>query len=105
MTVTALEQGFPIDLASCYFEVWMLRLAGVFPDLFACSACSAFLDFGAERLMTAGMQGVVCVDCGKGTGNIVLREVVELVAWVLRNGLKPLRFRPQMTKLYETCTN
>src|SRR5215469_9375445 len=39
MIVGALQQGCPIDFAACYFEVWMLRLAGVFPDLFTCSAC------------------------------------------------------------------
>ena len=33
MTAGALEQGCPIEFATCYFEVWMLRLAGVFPDL------------------------------------------------------------------------
>ncbi len=33
MTVRALEQGCPIEFARCYFEIWMLRLAGVFPDL------------------------------------------------------------------------
>ena len=32
MTVRALEQGCPIEFAGCYFEVWMLRLAWVFPD-------------------------------------------------------------------------
>ena len=31
VTVRALEQGCPIEFAACYFEVWMLRLAGVFP--------------------------------------------------------------------------
>src|SRR5205085_12258672 len=44
LTVRALEQGCAIDFASCYFEVWMLRLAGVFPDLFICSACGSPLD-------------------------------------------------------------
>src|SRR5213083_547441 len=34
MMVQALEKDCPLDLAACYFEVWMLRLAGVFPDLF-----------------------------------------------------------------------
>src|SRR5215813_896596 len=34
MTLQALERSCPLDLAACYFEVWMLRLAGIFPDLF-----------------------------------------------------------------------
>src|ERR1044072_4231319 len=49
MTVRALEQGCPVEFAACYFEVWMLRLAGVFPDLFLCSVCTRKLDIGEER--------------------------------------------------------
>src|SRR5262245_34778867 len=49
MAAEALEGGRAIDFVSCYFDVWMLRLAGVFPDLFTCSACSARLNPYGER--------------------------------------------------------
>src|SRR5437867_11688599 len=39
MTVRALEQGWPFGFDRWYVEVWMLRLSGVFPDLFLCSVC------------------------------------------------------------------
>src|SRR5690348_14577264 len=48
-TTQALEAGCPNDFAACYFEVWMLRLAGVFPDLFSCSICSTNLGTDAAR--------------------------------------------------------
>ena len=57
MTVRALEQGCPIDFAACYFEVWMLRLAGVFPDLFACSVCSKHLELDAGQVSGAWSSG------------------------------------------------
>ena len=34
MTLEAIERNCPLNAAACYFEVWMLRLAGMFPDLF-----------------------------------------------------------------------
>src|SRR5919198_6353624 len=60
MTVCALESGCSIDFAACYFEVWMLRLAGVFPDLFVCSICSKVLQSDEERFLAQGLQAVIC---------------------------------------------
>src|SRR5688572_10458504 len=59
----ALEQGCPIDFAACYFEVWMLRLAAVFPDLFACSVCAGDLGTEAARSLATGLQAVMCAGC------------------------------------------
>src|SRR5205809_945895 len=63
MIVVALEQGCAIDFASCYFEVWMLRLAGVFPDLYMCSMCGASLGLHTERFFLTGLQKTVCASC------------------------------------------
>jgi DNA repair protein RecO (recombination protein O) len=87
MTVRALEQGCPIEFAACYFEVWMLRLAGVFPDLFACSVCARHLQSGDERFLSAGLQTVICRDCDHRNTTGILSEVVELVYRILRNPL------------------
>jgi DNA repair protein RecO len=56
MTARALEQGCSIEFAACYFEIWMLRLAGVLPDLFYCSACTRRLEAGDERFLAPGLQ-------------------------------------------------
>src|SRR5215510_12903422 len=63
MTVKALEQGCPLEFAVCYFEVWMLRLAGVFPDLFVCSGCSRPLQSEDVRFLASGLQAVLCSNC------------------------------------------
>jgi DNA repair protein RecO (recombination protein O) len=87
MTVRALEQGCPIEFASCYFEVWMLRLAGVFPDLFVCSVCSKPLQMGDERYLAPGLQSVICVDCEHRNGTGILSDVVDLVFRILKSPL------------------
>jgi DNA repair protein RecO len=87
MTVRALEQGCPIEFASCYFEVWMLRLSGVFPDLFVCSSCSRFMQNQDMRFLAPGLQAVICGDCDHRNTTGILTEVVNLVFRILKNPL------------------
>src|SRR5215510_9249595 len=87
MTVRALEQGCSIEFASCYFEVWMLRLAGVFPDLFFCSMCSRLLEIEDERFLAPGLQAVICGDCDHRSMTGILTEVVDLVHRILKSPL------------------
>jgi DNA repair protein RecO (recombination protein O) len=87
MTVRALEQNCPLEFASCYFEVWMLRLAGVFPDLFACSVCSTPLQIGDERYLSPGLQSVICSACEHRSATSILSEVVDLVFRILKSPL------------------
>lgn len=87
MTVQALEQGCSVEFAACYFEVWMLRLAGVFPDLFSCADCARKLALQEERFMAPGLQAVICNSCDHRVGTGILGEVVELVHWILKSPL------------------
>jgi DNA repair protein RecO (recombination protein O) len=87
MTVRALEQGCPLEFAACYFEVWMLRLAGVFPDLFVCSVCSKPLQAGDERFLAPGLQSVICDACEHRSATGILSEVVDLVFRILKSPL------------------
>jgi DNA repair protein RecO (recombination protein O) len=87
MTVEALMQGCPIEFAACYFEVWMLRLAGVFPDLFVCSTCRTILELEAERFLAPGLQAVICDHCDHRSATGILAEVVALVYRILKNPL------------------
>lgn len=87
MTVRALEQGCSIEFAACYFDVWMLRLAGVFPDLFVCSACSKRLQGDDERFLAPGLQAVICADCDHRSASGLLADVVHLVYRILKSPL------------------
>lgn len=91
MMLQAVKDDCPLDLAACYFEVWMLRLAGVFPDLFRCAACSRPLDTAEERHLARGLQSVLCAACDHGGGVAVLSEVAEVLYWILKNRLEGAR--------------
>lgn len=88
MTLQALEQACPLDIAGCYFEVWMLRLAGVFPDLFVCSACSRRLAEDEDRRLAQGLQAVLCSACDRAGSVAVHAAVPAVLQWVLRNRLE-----------------
>lgn len=87
-TLQALEESCPLDIAACYFEVWMLRLAGVFPDLFACSVCAAALGVEAERFLAAGLQKAICPACNRGDNVKLHDDVPAALHWVLKNKLE-----------------
>ena len=88
MTVRALEQGCPIEYAACYFDMWMLRLAGVLPDLFVCSTCSKRLQTDDARFLAPGLQAVICADCDHRNASGLLSEVVDLVYRILKSPLE-----------------
>jgi DNA repair protein RecO (recombination protein O) len=89
MTLQALEKACPLDTAACYFEVWMLRLAGVFPDLFGCSVCSRRLDEAEERYLARGLQTAICGACDHSQAVALHPEVPPVLHWVLKNRLEP----------------
>jgi DNA repair protein RecO (recombination protein O) len=88
MMVQAASDACPLDIAACYFEVWMLRLAGVFPDLFRCSVCSKSLDVAEERHLARGLQAVICAACDHSNGVALLSDVPVVLYWVLKNRLE-----------------
>jgi len=88
MMLQAVKEEYPLDIAACYFEVWMLRLAGVFPDLFQCSVCAKLMSVAEERHLAKGLQAVVCGTCDHGGGVALLSEVPTVLYWVLKNRLE-----------------
>jgi len=88
MTLEAIEQGCPLSAAACYFEVWMLRLAGMFPDLFMCSVCMRQIETGEDRHLAVGLQAVICSSCDHRDGVGIHPEVPVVLNWVLRNRLE-----------------
>ena len=86
-TLQALERSCPLDVAACYFEVWMLRLAGVFPDLFMCARCSRPLNVDDARHLAPGLQAVICGSCEHRDGVAVHPQVPAVLHWFLKNRL------------------
>jgi DNA repair protein RecO (recombination protein O) len=84
-TLDALLDGVDRDLAARYFEVWVLRLAGVFPQPHECPACGRPLE-GWATLPSSG-ETLLCIDCGGHGGLIVRPETMELLRRVGRLSL------------------
>lgn len=104
MTQQAAEGSCPLEIARCYFEVWMLRLAGVFPDFFRCSVCERVLEQDEERYLARGLQAAICGACDHSGAVSVHPEVAPALNWVLRNRLDddaPRDFERGMKSLRE----
>lgn len=46
---------------TCYFEVWLLRLAGFFPDISRCRKCNAAID--KNNASAISTTGILCTNC------------------------------------------
>ncbi len=83
----ALAGNCPLEVAACYFEVWMLRLAGVFPDLFMCARCSRQLQADDARHLAPGLQAVICESCEQRDSGAVHPQIPAVLDWFLKNRL------------------
>lgn len=90
-TLAALAAGVDRDLAGRYYEVWVLRLAGVFPSVDACAGCGGELAAGA--VLPASAEGLLCRRCG-GEGLRLAPEVLDLLRRSARENLHSLARQP-----------
>ncbi len=95
----SLVTGCPLDLARSYFEVWMLKLAGVFPDVFRCSKCGKELAMEDARVFLPGLNRLACNDCGHGQGTEVPPETVEAFYWIMTRSLSAEEKPPRVEGL------
>lgn len=64
-TLDGLAAGIDRDLAIRYFEIWVLRLAGIFPVPRECPICNRDLAEGGSALAPEE-DAILCGDCGAG---------------------------------------
>ncbi len=61
-----------------YFEVWLLKLEGFFPELRTCANCQR--SFSGEEVVYLGNDlGVRCFQCSGGRGNAISKHVYGLL--------------------------
>ena len=77
-------------LASVYFQIWHLKLAGLLPSLDACSGCGAALGRSSGVYRQLGALGFFCRECRKGAGHRVSGEALELAGQVVKKSLPEL---------------
>lgn len=62
----ALFAGAPADLVAGYFDVWILKLSGLFPSPSECAGCGRALDPSEVLLFDEARPGFVGAECVRG---------------------------------------
>jgi DNA repair protein RecO (recombination protein O) len=75
--IDALADGAPIDPLARYFEFWLLRLQGVYPQLSACPDCGGAYDGGA--VMPAREAHYVCRRCASAGGSALSLDAMRFL--------------------------
>ena len=93
----ALGAGAPADLAARYFEVWLLKFAGLLPEESVCAACGEPLAAGDVRL-DPQIPGFVSRECAgremlavPAAARTLLRSIrrSRLTAWLDAGATRP----------------
>ena len=61
-----------------YFEIWLLRLAGSFPDVSACVVCGASLS-PTQPVYVDFESSVRCASCSRGIGTTLMPAIQQLL--------------------------
>ncbi|MEO8503851.1 MAG: DNA repair protein RecO [Acidobacteriota bacterium] len=97
-SIESLLSGADRDLVARYFEVWVLRLQGIFPAPRDCPICGrAFSGLGDRgrpgALLPNDGDALICLDCAGGEGargSTVGTEVLEFLRRTGREGIAQL---------------
>ncbi|MGH9765721.1 MAG: DNA repair protein RecO [Blastocatellia bacterium] len=77
-TLGAIETGKSLDWTLRYFETWVLRLGGFFPDVGNCSVCSESVPM--EHPIFISMDGTPrCFGCSNGRGMTLNAPLKRLI--------------------------
>jgi DNA repair protein RecO (recombination protein O) len=61
-----LFEGAPADLVAAYFDVWILKLSGLFPPPRECAGCGRPLEAGEALLFDEARPGFIGAECVRG---------------------------------------
>lgn len=75
--IDALADGAPTDPLARYFEFWLLRLQGVYPQLSSCPECGGPFDGGA--VMPPREHHYVCARCSHGGGTSISLDALRFL--------------------------
>ncbi|GAC1432357.1 MAG: hypothetical protein NVSMB68_04800 [Thermoanaerobaculia bacterium] len=79
----ALLASLPVLPVVAYVEVWMLRLAGIFPSTRSCGECGG--ELGRPLRFDARMEGFVCDSCATRDTFIVSNDVADELDAIVRS--------------------
>jgi DNA repair protein RecO len=88
------------DLAQLYFEVWYLKLAGLFPDHRSCYHCGCPLE--PDQACCASAMSFSCLQCKRGRAREVSADALRLLDAISKQHLTELSKQlPQVAAIQE----
>ena len=102
-SVEALLAGVDPALVARYFEAWVLRLSGLFPDPQSCPNCERKL---ATRpaVLAPTSDAIMCADCAGG-GEVVSLQALEFFRRIGRTGVQEMARNQPSPELLAECEN
>ncbi len=80
----AVADATALSAVGVYFELWLLKLAGFFPDWSACRDCRRTLVSNEDAILT-GDQQLICGECRRPAGNPTLTATARAMAGSIRS--------------------
>jgi DNA repair protein RecO (recombination protein O) len=88
-TMDSLFAGAPASLASAYFDVWILKLSGLFPTTRQCAVCERPLEGEGPLLFDQSLPGFIGPECRRGEVQRLTPEAHQTLHGFLANPLDP----------------
>jgi DNA repair protein RecO (recombination protein O) len=92
-TLEAIEQESDLGRVLRYFETWLLRLSGYFPDTAQCAMCGEVIAKG-EPIFLTNEGAPRCAGCSGGRGATVEAEQRAIIAEMFRTHPAAFASRP-----------
>lgn len=81
-TESLLDDGVDAAAVVAYAEIWMLRLAGIFPSTRECMQCHGSI--ARPLRFDPALQGFVCANCAARETFVVPNDVADTIETILR---------------------
>jgi len=88
----ALLAGLPAESVVGWFELWILRLAGIFPSIRQCADCQR--PAGQPLRWDEEHEVFLCGECGTAATRVVPNDVAEAFALVFRSPVEAFAAEP-----------
>jgi DNA repair protein RecO (recombination protein O) len=99
----ALFAGAPSELVSAYFDVWILRLSGLFPNPAECAGCGRPLEPSGALLLDETRPGFVGPECRRGEVMRLSSGARDTLLQMLAAPLDPSRRLERLSEIAEVA--
>ena len=99
----ALFSGAPAELVSTYFDVWILRLSGLFPNPGECAGCGRALEETEPLLFDESRPGFVGPECRRGEVLRLSSAARETLRAILASPLDAAFRRERLAEIAEVA--